>query len=529
MSADRVLKQLETLKAERLSIENTLRDCARNVDPMEGIGLNGSTLDGASNLSQSNGEKYRIYDNTASDALWDLSNAQVSGLVPSNMRWFDLDVQGEPDLRHAWLDDSADSGWREIHASNFDAIVPSLFYSSEIVGQSVVYVDWDDDKGSLVFEPWHLGGVYLSASRRGDLIDSVYRDFQMTAEQLVNRYGDKVSADTRKLAAEVPTKLIDVCHAIYPRPSGVYGGPAENKPYAEDIIEKAARHVIQSGGYDEQPFMVLRGARLIPNSNYALGAVYGALPDIKTLNDTVRMLLQSADMHIGGMWWGVNDGVLNPKTIQIGPRKVVMMAEKDNFGRLDSAGNPNFAFAEVEMLREQVRRTLRADRLAVPQQPNMTALEVSVRMELLRSQNAPLFGRRQSEFCGPLIARVMGLMIRRGLIPQPPDELQDAIVAVRYVSPLARSQRLSDVQAMDRFEAGLAAYAEIKPELLDIYDWDGATREKSYLLGVPQKFINSAAVTKKIAANRQQQQQEAANQQAQTDMLTRAAPELLRQ
>ena len=527
MSADAILKRLESLKSESLSYQNTWRDCAKHVDPLLMAGLNGGTvLDGASNLSQANGEKFRIYDNTAADALSDLASAKVSGLVPSSMRWFDMDVQGEPDFRNAWLDDTADQMWREIHASNFDAVSPALFYSSDVVGQTAAFIDFDEERQQLYFEHWHIGGLYFAASRYGDTIDTVYREFQMTAEQLVRRY-DGASASTKQVAKETPGKMIDVCHAIQPRVNGVYGGPAQNKPVQSIVIEKANRHVVLNTGFDEMPVVVLRGHKLIPNSQYSVGHVYDALGDIKTLNDAVKMLLQSAEMHIGGMWYGVHDGVMNPATVQIGPRKVVMLADKANFGRLDAPGNPNFAFAEIEALRAQVRRTLKADRLAVPQQPNMTATEVSVRMELLRNQMAPMFGRLQADFLTPLITRCFGLLSRARLLQPPPEELNNAAITIRYVSPLARSQRVGEVQAMDRFEAGLAAYAEVKPELMDIYDWDGAQREKSWNLGVPQKFLISETKVKAMRTQRAQQQEQAQAQAQEAEMMTKAAPAMM--
>ncbi len=527
---DAYLKRLESLKAESLPYQNTWRDCARYVDPLLMAGLQqGTILDGASNLSSSNSEKYRIYDNTAADALWDLANAKVSGLVPANMRWFDMDVQGEPEFRHAWLDDTADQMWREIHASNFDAVSPSLFYSSDVVGQTAAFIDFDEEKQQLYFEHWHLGGLYFASSRFGDTIDTVYREFQMTAEQLVSRYPDGVSADTRKIAQEMPGKMIDVCHAIQPRKGGVYGGPSDNKPIQSIIIEKATRHVVQDMGYDEMPVIVLRGHKIIPNSQYSVGSVYDALGDIKTLNDVVRQQLQAAEMQIGGMWYAVHDGVMNPATVQIGPRKVVMLADKNNFGRLDAPGNPNVAFSEIETLRAQVRRTLKSDRLAVPQQPGMTATEVSVRMELLRNQIAPMFGRLQADFLTPLITRCFGLLSRAVLLPPPPEELQDATLTIRYVSPLARSQRVGEVQAMDRFEAGLAALSQVKPELMDVYDWDGAQREKSWNLGVPQKFIVSPEKVKQMRQQRQQAMQQAQAQQEQAAIVEKAAPAMMRQ
>jgi fido (protein-threonine AMPylation protein) len=105
--------------------------------------------------------------------------------------------------------------------------------------------------------------------------------------------------------------------------------------------------------------------------------------------------------------------------------------------------------------------------------------------------------------------------------------LNNAAITIRYVSPLARSQRVGEVQAMDRFEAGLAAYAEVKPELMDIYDWDGAQREKSWNLGVPQKFLISETKVKAMRTQRAQQQEQAQAQAQEAEMMTKAAPAMM--
>ena len=82
---------------------------------------------------------------------------------------------------------------------------------------------------------------------------------------------------------------------------------------------------------------------------------------------------------------------------------------------------------------------------------------------------------------------------------------------------------------MDRFEAGLAALSQVKPELMDVYDWDGAQREKSWNLGVPQKFILSPEKVKQIRQQRDEAMQQAQAQQEQAAIVEKAAPAMMRQ
>jgi hypothetical protein len=61
---------------------------------------------------------------------------------------------------------------------------------------------------------------------------------------------------------------------------------------------------------------------------------------------------------------------------------------------------------------------------------------------------------------------------------------------VRYLSPIARSQKLVDVASMDRYETTLAQeMAAGRTEVADNYDWDKAARRRHELLGVPQDLM----------------------------------------
>lgn len=521
MNPEQISKRLSSLKKDRGQLEQTLRECYRYIDPLRGVDLNNSGVinTGDSNLSVSNSDKGRIYDNTAKDCVRKLSAAMISGLTPANSRWFDLDVMGEPDVRNAWLDDSADAIWREIHASNYDAIAPEIFQDIIVGGQTAMFVDIQEGIG-LTFEQWPLAGMYFAASKSGGPVDTIIRELKMSAEQICARFPNTAG----ECRAYSPDKMVDIVEAIYPRPEGKAGAAANNKPIGSCVYMMSDKHVLSESGYDEMPVVVPRWT-LIPRSQYAVGPAYDALPDIKTLNDFVRLKLLSGELAIGGMWGALDDGVLNPSTIKIGPRRVVSMADKDSFFRLDTGSDINVAISEVESLRQQVRMMMLSDGLTIPQDPRMTATEINVRMELLRQQIGPVFGRLQSEFLKPLITRVFGLMLRAGLISPPPEEMSGTTLNIRYISPLARSQRAGEITSMERFEAGLMGLMQVDPTVMDVYDLMGAQREKSWLLGVPQKFIRKQEDTDAMAEQRAQAQQAEAQAAQEQELAMKATNE----
>ncbi len=154
------------------------------------------------------------------------------------------------------------------------------------------------------------------------------------------------------------------------------------------------------------------------------------------------------------------------------------------------------------------------DQLQIPQNSNTTATEINVRMEILRQITGPVFGRLQAEFLQRVVARSFGLLLRNGRLPPMPDEIQDLdSLSIRYVSPLARSQRQSEVIAIETYEQSLMIAAQADPNVLDIYDFDKGNREKATLKGVPQAVMRDERAVNKIREDRSKAQQQAMAQQ----------------
>src|SRR5690606_30131680 len=115
---------------------------------------------------------------------------------------------------------------------------------------------------------------------------------------------------------------------------------ARNLPFQSIHMECGKKHILREGGYHEFPCAVPRW-RLIPGTPYATGIGSNVLPDTKTLNEIVKLELASLDIAVAGMWKAVDDGVLNPKTVRVGPRKIVMMADINSMMPLETKANFN--------------------------------------------------------------------------------------------------------------------------------------------------------------------------------------------
>ncbi len=510
------LKQHEQRKSERLRNEATTRECFDFVNPARGFGFNGeSTFDAATEQ----GKRARVLSSVSADSAENLAANLVAGAVPANAQWFEVGVSGASENDKRWLSDSAQVIWENIHASNFDAEVFDGMFDVVAAGYCALYVDEDRDIGGFTFETWPLHQIYIASTKPGGPVDVVERAHQMTAEQAAQAYGyANLSEKTQDLVQNKPDSLVEFVHIIEPRKLHMPGALlAKNLPITSFVIEKAGKHLVRESGYHEMPVIVPRWARL-PQSAYATGPVASALPDIRMLNRLRANELSATELAVAGMWIAEDDGVLNPKTVKVGPRRVIVANSVDSMKPLLTGADFKVAFTAEERLERAIRKRLLADQLQPQDGPQMTATEVHVRVALIRQLLGPVFGRLQAEFLQPLVERCFGLAYRAGILGAAPQSLAGRSFHVKYISPLARSQKLEDVTAIERY--GLFVSQQVQAgfaQAADLYDPDEASRRVADGLGVPKSIVPD---TKKVQAIRdgrkadQQQQQQAMQQQA---------------
>lgn len=531
MAADIELleRQASAMQSQRQQHESVWEECLEHSWPMRASGFSGDTVDPTSGQRK----RAELLDSTSTDAGNVLMSATVGGMTPANARWFGLSVDGAGQDDEAWLDEAATVVWRNIHQSNFDATAPEMVTDVIGVGWGALYVDLDRVRGGYAFEWWPVGGVYVASTRADGVVDTVLRRYKLTAEACVSTFGEDMVSDTvRKLAEDKPTELVELRWLIYPRRDRKPGSRfAANLPVASCTWEAGTKKLVRESGYHEMPVIVPRWS-LLPESAYATGPMFDALPDIKQLNDLLFNENAATDLAVSGMWIAEDDGVLNPRTVKVGPRKVIVANSVDSMKPLMTGADFNVSFTKKAELQQAIRRTLMADQLQPASDPRMTATEWLGRMALLRQMLGPRFGRLQAEWLQPMVTRCFGLAFREGVLGPLPEGLRNRAASIQYISPLARSQKLEEVAAMDRFEADLAASAQVRPDMLDLYDWDEAKRNKAKLLGVPAKLLKSARDVERErqarAQAQQEQQAQAMQQQVATTMMDATAQRMAR-
>jgi hypothetical protein len=103
-------------------------------------------------------------------------------------------------------------------------------------------------------------------------------------------------------------------------------------------------------------------------------------------------------------------------------------------------------------------------------------------------------------------------MLRSGALPLPPESLQGTDIDIEYVSPLAKAQKLTDLQSIMRGLEVLMQTAEFAP-VTDYLDVDGLTKYLINATGMPASVTRGDEAVAQLRRQRAQQEQQAAQQQ----------------
>lgn len=253
--------------------------------------------------------------------------------------------------------------------------------------------------------------------------------------------------------------------------------------------------VLLNGTFRSSPFINFRWVKA-PGEVYGRSPVMKALPDIKTANKVVELILKNASIAVTGIWQADDDGVLNPATIKLEPGTIIPKAVGSaGLTPLKPANDMNLSTDVLEQMRTRIRHALMVDMLGQPDNPNMTATEVVQRsLEMARLLGAT-YGRLQSELLTPLAMRAVGILQRRGEITR--FEIDGRIVELAYTSPLAKHRKQRDANQVREW---LAAITALGPEATQLLDPIKTSRYLAGAYGVPEDILRTTDELKEMGA-----------------------------
>jgi hypothetical protein len=507
-----LVKRKGKLKAQRGTWESNWQELTNLVLPNEAD----------FNTERSRGSKRttHVYDSTGIHANEMLAAGLHGMLTNPASNWFSLRIKNDQDgladssEAKQWLEDTTNVILSEIAAPSvaFSSHIHEYYLSLCSIGTACIFIGDPVNREGVSFRAIHIEEIFIAENADG-IIDTVFRSFEMTVRQIVQKWGEKsLSPRIAKMYEKKDyDKQVQLLHCVYPREDMDKGKKAATMlPVASVYIDEKDKHVLAEGGFNEMPYMVSRWSK-------AVGEVFGrspamtALPDIKMLQEIMKTTIKAAQKVVDPPLLVPDDGVLGPVRTIPGGLNYYRASSGARIEPLQTGANIGLSYEMMNDLRERIRTMFFLDQLQFQGSPRMTATEVVERTERTLRLLGPTLGRLQSEFLGPMIERIYGVLSRAERLPEPPESIAEQELKIEYVSPLARAQRQSETQGIMRTLEFIGPIAGMDPQAAQVVKGADTVRHIAELNGVPPMLLKSDEEL--LAEAKAQQEAQAAQQQ----------------
>jgi hypothetical protein len=454
--------------------------------------------------SVGNKKMTRVFDSTAINSTQRFANRLQSGIFPPQRKWCRL--ESGPDIpadrreqAMAILDVYNEKMFTVIKQSNFDIAIGE-FLLDLAVGTAGMLVLPGDDVQPINFIPVPMFLISYEEGANG-MVDKVYRRMRMKAESISQQWKDaEFPTEVAQRIATKPTDEIELLEATVYDP--------DRGDWCYHVIDKVSKEELVYRRMKSSPWIISRYSK-IAGEIYGRGPLLTALPDIKTLNKTLELVLKNASLAISGVYTAADDGVLNPQTVKLVPGAIIPVARNggpqgESLKPLARAGDFNVSQIVIQDLRANIKRVLLDESLPPDNMSARSATEVVERMKELAQNLGSAFGRLINETMVPLVARILSVMDERGLIDLP-LQVNGLEVKVSPVAPLAMAQNMEEINNIMQFmqiTQSLGPEGQIAVKTGDLIDFLGDK------LGVPSSVRNTSAEREFLMEQQRQLQQQ---------------------
>jgi hypothetical protein len=467
----------------------------------------------------------RMYDSEGISSA-DLAVRQIgSYLHGPGSQWFGLQdenfIVNQDDEAREWYEDCRDRMLKQAAGGGF---YPNSYESDMdwcIFGTGHMRIEkkpilpYESPFGfqGLRFNSFKAGRFVVFENGRGE-VDENYVELKKTAKAAVDLWGLENMPDNIKEAhTNARADEFRFIQGIYPRnhKEKAYGSRA--MPFASCVSEYQSKLAVHESGFDEFPDVVDRWSTCW-GEPYGRGLGEIALNTLITLNTAVKLDTQAMALRIMPALAQRHESVIGDRRFSPWGVTIVRLAAGESLQNAIApivTGNQNYSFSQIDApaLKNQIRRMFYADMLeqlmALEGQQEMRVYVFQQKQNIIQKMLGPTYGRWESEFGIPWVARVFNLMLReRAFAPIPSIILElGGQPKVKFESPLARAQRSEQIDSMNQAIQDLQPVINMQiaewektgkqPEqwVLDGYDFDSYRDKVNQNRGVPATVTKS--------------------------------------
>ncbi len=359
-----------------------------------------------------------LFDATASDAADNLAACMYSLLTPPESLWLNL-VRESPDSPDPEIATAVLRA--NLNDSNFYTTVHQCYMDLVTLGTACLFMAESPIGSASAFS-----FTAIPISDIAILPNAIFHTATISASEILRRYPEwtppRDIAEKIKQDGEYQMRLVQSLVDTEFTAWVDVGGDLEN-------------NIVSRGTFETNPYLIFRWS-VASGELYGRGPILRALPDIKTANKVVELVLKNATIAVSGIWQADDDGVINLGNINLTPGAIIPKAVGSS-GLTPLASGANFDVSQLILkdLRERIRHTLLADRIGLLSEKEMTATEILARnADMLRILGAT-YGRLLHEFIRPLCDRGLQILARRGVI----EKISlHGDAELKYIAPIAQ-------------------------------------------------------------------------------------------
>jgi hypothetical protein len=470
----------------------------------------------------------KIIDPTGTLAARTLRSGMMGGITSPAREWKrlttpDPEVAKVPAVK-AWLHAVNEAMSTVFLQSNLYNALPIVYGDIGAFGTSAMAVE-EDFTDTIRCYTFPLGSYMLGTDDR-NVVNVFAREFQMTVRQLISKFGgDGAEPDWTKFSLHVRDLYIrksldawvDVVHII--RPNSNYNPDMLGEHKFQSVYFEAGPEVkkegdgkyLREGGYDL--FNILA-----PRWETTSGDVYGtecpgfiAVGGIKALQLQHKRKAQAVEKMINPAMVGPTS--LREVAASLLPGSLTYLDEREGQKGFRPAHEVNISIADLrqDMQEEQalIKRVFFEDlflMLASLDKRQMTAAEVHERSSEKLLALGPVLEQLNQDLLDPLIKITFDIMVRQGLIPEPPEEIQGITLKVEYISIMHQAQKSAGLAGIERLTSFVGEVAVFKPEVLDKLNTDELVDRYAEIVGAPPQVILDAETVARIREGRAEAQ-----------------------
>ena len=440
-SGEQILKRADKAFSKKEQWRGILNDAYRMTNPQQNI---------YDMVGEGQSKVAHLFDSTGPVSTRRAVNRFINNVFPDEQNWCAM-VAGPATPKaqvknlNAKLQQATEMGFSIIHnKSNFQSNIAQMVHEMWISTGIMTVQKGKTIAAPVLFMTLPQAQVAIEEGPC-NTVGAKFRRFEMPCQNIKPTWEDaKLTEDLVKMIEEDGTKTVCLTEITYTDYD-------ENQVYYCLVHDKKKEKIVERKLRMDR-FIVGRLSNA-PNEVYGRGPVLDAVPDLKTQNKLVELVLKNATLAISGPYTVVDDGVLNPDNVVIGPLRMIPVARNaghpagPSMAPLERSGDFNIAFMEYERLKTSIRDALLDSDLPAYDGAPKTAAEILARVRQYVEDTGAFYGRTKREIIVPIWQNLLDIMANDWKMIDP-IVIDGNFINLQITSPLALQQNIREVEAV---------------------------------------------------------------------------------